>query len=108
MARKKYTPQEVAALLKRPRGTLNPSEFLAVFKAESQAKKGNSLHGTSKNTDNELFEVFEADPKAEISANQFKQAVGRAGLSISHDRAATLHPIFCARLLGVKGTSDGE
>ena len=101
----KYTPEQIEVLRKKPRGDLNPSEFLALFRADTAKKQGQQVrHG--QNTDEELYEVFVEDQKAFRSSNQFKDAVARAGLSISHGRAAKLHPVFMASVKEEAGMLD--
>jgi hypothetical protein len=92
------THEEYLELQSRDKSTLTPAEFLKLWRYENQSKQvvHSSRYG---NTAEELYEVFKEDIKAHKSPNQFKLAVGRAGLSISHGRARTLFPLFKQRLI---------
>jgi hypothetical protein len=82
---------------KKNRGeALNPKEFLDMWRFE-KATKTEVRSKKALNSDKELYEVFMNDERAWRSANQFKLAVGRAGLSISHGRAAKLYPAYLER-----------
>jgi len=86
-----YTNEQLEELSKKDPKDLNPSEFLHVYR---YGKRDVSSTTKRLNSDAELYEVFKNDPKSQVSANQFKLAVGRAGLSISHARASRLYTQF--------------
>jgi len=90
------THEEYLELQSRDKSTLTPAEFLQMWRYENQEKQviRSSRYG---NTAEELYEVFREDIQAHKSANQFKLAVGRADLSISHARARALFPLFKQR-----------
>lgn len=100
----KYTPEQIEVLRLRPKGELTPGEFIALFKADKERKK--KVYRRNQNTDEELYDVFIKDIKAGRSPNQFKEAVKRAGLSVSHDRAAALFPVLMARAKAEVGMID--
>lgn len=99
-----YSPEQIEVLRTKPKGSLTPAEFLAVYRADKQAKKKN--YRKNQTPDEALYEVFIEDVKASRSSNQFKEAVKRAGLSISHDRAANLFKVFMAKAKREAGMLD--
>lgn len=96
MSNTKYTEAQLIELGKKNRKDLDPSEFLALWHYVN--KSTGDTNAKPLNSDAELFNVFQADTRSLRSANQFKLAVARAGLSMSHKRAAELYPIFKQRL----------
>jgi len=105
--KRRYTAEEIIELRQRPRQSLNPSEFLVVFRSENAEKQAHKLTHSNRNTDDELYDVYLAIPSARLSSNRLKKAIGEAGMSVSHDRAARLFKQFKIKA-GLEGDLDGS